>query len=165
MSATSTQDQNCDALSATGTDGIIDFAAASLREDATLRDAARLLLSSGQWGVPVVDGQGGYVGTCTLRSILAAALPVTEESRAAGETIAEPGAWAPTAARLRSALQRPVTQGLDIDVPAIRLGTRLPQLLGVLCRRSPMVPIIADTGVRLLGTASLARSLKTLFTE
>jgi CBS domain-containing protein len=166
MNAASTQDQSCEPpLPVASGDGIVDFAAPRLRESASLLEAARLLLASGAWGVPVVDGEGHYLGTCTLRSIVAAALPVTEEGRAVGEDIATARAGAPTAARLRGALRRPVTQGLDIEVPAVRLGTRLPQLLAVLCRRSPMVPIIADSGMRLLGTASLRRSLRMLVTE
>jgi len=45
----------------------------------------------------------------------------------------------------------------------VRVSTRLPQLLTVLCRRSPLIPIVPDTGMRLLGIASLERAAHALY--
>jgi len=139
-------------------DGFIDFEPSCLRQDASLRDAAQRLLDTGAWGIAIVDDCGRYVGTCTFRSILAGTLPVSiNEGRSAR---AEQGlAVRP---RIQATLERPVTQGLDLEVPAVRLSTDLPQLLSVLCRRSPIVPIVSDSGMRLLGVASLTHALRAL---
>ena len=57
----------------------IDFAPHHVRDDLCLRCAVPLLLSSGLWGMPVVDEDDRYVGICTLRSLTACMLPVAAE--------------------------------------------------------------------------------------
>ncbi|HTP84260.1 MAG TPA: CBS domain-containing protein [Alphaproteobacteria bacterium] len=127
--------------------GVIDFAPQHLSADATLEDAVPLLAGHALWGVPLVDASGDYAGMVTLRSLVAAALPVALDT-------------APSQRRL---LDRPAREFVDLEVPVVRVSTRLPQLLTVLCRRSPLIPIVPDTGMRLLGIASLERAAHALY--
>lgn len=142
--------------------GIVDFAPVRLRDDATLHDAAQIFIGSGLWGIPIVNVSDQYVGTCTLRSIIASALPAArgiapdERCGPQGQNVAE-------RQRHQRALRRPVGQILDLEVPAVRLSTALPRLLVVLCRRTPMVPIVSDSGRRLVGVASLDRAVRALY--
>jgi len=149
------------AASSPSDDGFIDFEPPRLRQDATLRDAAQRLLETGAWGIAIVDDGGRYVGTCTFRSIVAGTLLVKIDD-ASGERVTRAEQSLALDPRVQATLERPVTQGLDLDVPAIRLSTALPQLLSVLCRRSPTVPIVSDSGMRLLGVASLTHALRAL---
>ncbi|HZB90902.1 MAG TPA: CBS domain-containing protein [Stellaceae bacterium] len=142
-------------------DGIIDFAPPSLGEDVTLREAAAQLVESGALGIAVLDRGGRYLGTCTLRSIVAGALPVMADT-APSELLLRASRPGAAGSRLRAALERPVTQGLDVEVPVVRLSTSLPHLLIALCRRSPVVPIVSDAGMCLLGMATLPRALRAL---
>jgi CBS domain-containing protein len=143
-------------------DGLIDFEPFCLREGASLREAAQQLVERGLWGIAVVDVAQRYVGTCTLRSIVSGTLPVAADTAVSAGPVARAGAHGLASPRLRAALDRPVTQALDIEVPAVRLSTPLPQLLVVLCRRSPVVPIVSDSGMRLLGMATLSRAVRVL---
>lgn len=142
--------------------GIIDFAPRWLSADATLGDANRLLAEATTWGVPLLDGDAHYVGMLTLRSLLAAALPVVVDEDPLQTSPIEP-AGIPGKLRLARILDRPARLHLDLEVPVVRRSTRVPQLLAALCRRSPMVPIVADTGMRLIGVASLDRAAKALY--
>lgn len=126
--------------------GIVDFAPQCLPVDSTLAQADQLLAARGLWGVPLVDTAGDYAGMLTLRSLVAAALPVTLD-----------------AAPRRRLLECAARQFVDLEVPIVRVSTKLPQLLAVLCRRSPLVPIVADSGMRLLGVASLERAARSLY--
>jgi CBS domain-containing protein len=125
---------------------LVDFAPERLPVDATVEDAVPLLAERGLWGVPLVDSGGDYVGMLTLRSLVVAALPVALD-----------------AAPRRRLLDRPARELVDLEVPVVRVSTRLPQLLAVLCRRSPLIPIVPDTGMRLLGIASLERAAHALY--
>ncbi len=127
--------------------GVIDFAPQHLSADATLEDVVPLLAGHPRWGVPLVDAAGDYAGMVTLRSLVAAALPVAPDA-------------APSQRRL---LDRPACEFVDLEVPVVRVSTRLPQLLTVLCRRSPLIPIVPDSGMRLLGIASLERAAHALY--
>ena len=146
-------------------DGFIDFEPPCLRQDASLRDAAQRLLETGAWGIAIVDDRDRYLGTCTFRSIVAGTLPVKLDDGASGERVARAEQSLAQRPRIQATLDRPVTQGLDLEVPAVRLSTALPQLLSVLCRRSPIVPIVSDSGMRLLGVASLTHALRALLAE
>ena len=126
--------------------GVVDLAPQRLPVDATLGDAERLLAEGGLWGVPLVEAGGDYAGMLTLRSLVAAALPDALD----------------TALR-RRLLDRPAREMIDLEVPVVRVSTKLPQLLAVLCRRSPVVPIVPDCGMRLLGLASLGRAAHALY--
>lgn len=158
------EDQPVENIVAAGADenGLIAFEPFCLREDASLREAAQQLIERGAWGIPVVDVAHRYVGTCTLRSIVAGTLPVGADTAGAAGRVASAGAHGLTSPRLRASLDRPVTQALDMEVPAVRLSTPWPQLLVVLCRRSPVVPIVTDSGMRLLGMATLRRAVRVL---
>jgi len=125
---------------------VVDFAPERLPVDATVEDAVPLLAERGLWGVPLVDSGGDYAGMLTLRSLVVAALPVALD----------------TAPR-RQLLDRPARELVDLEVPVVRVSTRLPQLLAVLCRRSPLIPIVPDSGMRLLGIASLERAARALY--
>lgn len=141
--------------------GIVDFAAQRLSTNATVGDAERLLSGGGLWGVPLVDRDGDYAGMLTVRSLVAAALPAMVERTPQG------GTWpmdaGPVRLLRRSLLDRPACQLVDLEVPVVRASTKLPQLLAVLCRRAPVVPIVPDTGMRLLGLASLERAARALY--
>jgi CBS domain-containing protein len=162
MSATRERQLGDAAASIPSDDGFIDFEPPCLRQDASLREAAQRLLETGAWGIAIVDDCGRYVGTCTFRSIVAGTLPVRIDDGASGERAARAEQSLAVDPRIQATLERPVTQGLDLEVPAIRLSTALPQLLSVLCRRSPIVPIVSDSGMRLLGVASLTHALRAL---
>ncbi|MBV8537059.1 MAG: CBS domain-containing protein [Alphaproteobacteria bacterium] len=129
------------------TAGVIDFVPRRLPAEATLQDALPLLAGTGLWGVPLVDAAGDYSGMLTLRSLVTAALPVALDA---------------TSSR-RRLLDRPAREFVDLEVPVVRVSTRLPQLLAVLCRRSPLIPIVPDSGMRLLGVASLERAAHALY--
>lgn len=140
---------------------LVDFAARFLPGDATLREARQFLAGTGSWGVPLVDEDANYVGMLTLRSMVAAALPV---ALGGGES---PGARIPPArpGRLERDLDRPARDVIDLEVPVVRLSTRLPQLISALCRRSPVLPIVSDAGMRFLGIASLERAAHALYSR
>lgn len=125
---------------------IVDRAPPRLSVESTVGDAERLLAERGIWGVPLVDAGGDYAGMVTLRSLVTAALPVMLDAVPRGRL-----------------LDRPARELVDLEVPVVRVSTRLPQLLAVLCRRSPLVPIVPDWGMRLLGIASLERAARTLY--
>lgn len=141
--------------------GIVDFAPQRLSATATLGDAERLLTERGLWGVPLVDRDGDYAGMLTVRSLVAAALPVMVE-RGPQRGIPPAGTESDELLR-RQLLDRPACLLVDLDVPVVRASTKLPQLLAVLCRRSPVVPIVPDTGMRLLGLACLERAARALY--
>jgi CBS domain-containing protein len=135
-----------------------------LRRDAPLRQAADILVESGAWGVPVVDEGGLYLGLCTTRSILARCLPVSPSTLAPGAGL---GYLRHDVSRLRERLcweaDRPVGELLDLGVPAVRESTSVPQLLLILDRRTPMVPIVSDAGRHLLGVATWERALRAIW--
>lgn len=139
--------------------GIIDFAAQRLSADMPLGEARLALAASGDWGMALVDGDGQYVGMLTLRSIVALSLRTALED--AGGHDAAPGAAGRVRPDLGSAW--PARQVIDLEVPVVRLSTQLPQLLSALCRRAPVVPIVSDTGMKLLGVASLQRAARVLY--
>ncbi len=126
--------------------GVVDRAPQRLSVEATVGEAERLLAEHGIWGVPLVDAGGDYAGMLTVRSLVAAAVPVMIE-----------------AAPRRRLLDRLARELVDLEVPVVRVSTKRPQLLAVLCRRSPLVPIVADSGMRLLGLASLERAAHALY--
>jgi CBS-domain-containing membrane protein len=146
--------------------GIVDFAAVRLRDDTLLRDATATFMVSGLWGIPVVNDADQYVGTCTLRSIMASVLPaahgIVSEHLVSGEQPGQPEQSVAERWRRERALRRPIGQILDLEVPSVRLSTALPRLLFVLCRHAPVVPIVSDSGRRLVGVASLDRALRAL---
>lgn len=142
---------------------LIDFSPVRLRDNVGLREVAQVLITSGLWGVPVVDEGDDYVGICTLRSLTACTLPATLRDDAAGG--AARGITPLSHGRLSGALDRSIRQVLDLQVPAIRISTGVPQLLAALCRRSPVIPIVSDIGMRLLGVASLERAVRALYGE
>lgn len=137
---------------------VIDYAPPRLAADTGLLEAARFLTRLRLWGVPLVDGDADYVGMLTLRSLVAVALPVALDTDSSGPAHAALGRL-----RLDGVLDRPARQLIDLDVPAVRISTKWPQLLTALCRRAPLVPIVSDTGMRLLGVASLARAANLLY--
>lgn len=139
--------------------GIVDFSPRWLAADASMRDAHRWLAETVSWGVPLVGRDSCYVGMLTLRSLMTVALPVAVDDA----LLQAPLAGIFDRLRLDRILDRPAAQHLDLEVPVVRLSTRLPQLLAALCRRSPVVPIISDTGMRLVGIASLDRAAKALY--
>jgi CBS-domain-containing membrane protein len=142
---------------------IIDFKPLRLCEDTTIGDAARLFIGTAVWGIPIVNASEQYVGTCTLRSIIACALP--PHSLTAADRLETREQDKLEWRRREQARRRPVAQAVDLEVPAIRLSTALRDLLLVLCRRAPIVPIISDSGRRLLGVASLERAVRTLYAD
>lgn len=141
---------------------IIDFSPRWLAADVNLREAHQSLAETASWGVPLLDRDLRYVGMLTLRSLMAVALPVVVDDQPVQASLAE-GAGIPERLCRDRILDRPAAQHLDLEVPVVRLSTRLPQLLAALCRRSPVVPIISDTGMRLVGIASLDRAAKALY--
>lgn len=141
---------------------IIDFSPRWLPVDANLRDGYQLLVETASWGVPLLDRELHYVGMLTMRSLMAVALPVAVDDEPVQTPLAE-GAGIAERLRRDRILDRPAAQHLDLEVPVVRLSTRLPQLLAALCRRSPVVPIISDTGMRLVGVASLDRAARALY--
>jgi CBS domain-containing protein len=142
--------------------GLIDFAPRKLAAEATLREANSLLAETAAWGVPLLDGDMHYEGMLTLRSLMAVALPVVMDDGLLHAPGSEVAALVDRLSRDRI-LDRPARLHLDLEVPVVRLSTRWPQLLAALCRRSPVVPIISDTGTRLIGVASLDRAAKALY--
>jgi CBS domain-containing protein len=144
-------------------DDIVDRSPPTLRRDATLREAADMLIGGGAWGLPVLDAGGRYLGACTMRSIVARCLPVLPDTLAPGAGLSY---LRHDIKRLRERLaweaERPVAELLDIDVPTARESTSLPQLLLILGRRSPLVPIVSDSGRRLLGIATWERAMRAL---
>jgi CBS-domain-containing membrane protein len=153
-----------DALSGLARTDFVDPAPPTLRHDAPLRQAAAMLEQSGGWGVPVLDANGDYLGVCTARSLIARSLPVMPTSLAADGGLAY---LRYDVDRLRAQVgldaDRPVAEILDTDVPVARASTSLPQLLVMLCRRHPMVPILSDKGHRLLGIATWARAVTAIW--
>jgi len=143
--------------------GLIDFMPRVLAEHATVGEGRRLLDRLSLWGIPIVDGQGRYVGTLTVRSIVAAGLPVALE--AAGTAHAMTPAGAAERERLRLLLGQPARHLVDLQVPVIPLSTSPIDILRALCRRSPVVPIVADAGLLLVGVASLPRAMAALYGE
>lgn len=137
---------------------IIDREPLRLEEHLRLRDAVPLVFDRGVWGAPVIDARGDYLGTFSLRSFLACALPVIVDDAPQPRPLLLPAG----SRRFEAALARPVRDVLDLEVPVVRLSTALPQLLVALCRRSPIIPILADSGMRLLGVASIERAARAL---
>jgi CBS-domain-containing membrane protein len=142
---------------------IVDFAPARLRDDATLRDALRLFLASRLWGVPIVNRSGQYIGTCTLRNLVACGLPVRRGVELASWLGPPQHSTTVEGRRREQILGRAVGQNLDLEITAVRLSTALPHLLLVLCRGSPIVPIVSNAGRRLLGVASLDRAMRAIY--
>ena len=132
---------------------IVDFAAQRLSGDVTVREARQFLAGTGAWGVPLVGQDGDYIGMLTLRSMVGAVLPVAIGEQAVNRS------------RLERELDRPAGQLIDLEVPVVRLSTKLPQLIAALCRRAPILPIVSDTGMRFLGIASLERAAHALFSR
>lgn len=143
---------------------IVDFQPLRLSDDATLDDATRLFLESGLWGIPVVNSNDQYIGTCTLRSLVARALPLARAT-ALGDGLDWARAAGAEEPQRRRVLRRPVAQVLDLEVPAVRISTALPHLLLVLCRQAPVVPIVSDAGRRLVGVASLQRAVRAMYAQ
>jgi CBS domain-containing protein len=142
----------------------IDLSPHCLPPETSLEAAASLLAEHGLWGAPVVGRHDAYLGTCTVKSILACALPIAPETVPSGsglgylrENVAR------VRERLRGAIRRRVDDLIDLDVPMVRESTSLPQLLFVLGRRAPMVPIVTDTGGRLVGVVHWERVLRALW--
>lgn len=158
----SRSDEDVPARANTAADiGLIDYSPRRISADATLHDATRVLVESAAWGVPLVERDDQYVGMLTLRSVVSPVLPVVVN----GDPLREPGEIARgliERLRLDHSLDLPARHAIDLEVPVVRLSTKLPQLLAALCRRAPMVPIVADTGMRLVGVASLARAARLL---
>lgn len=142
---------------------IIDFEPSWLYEDASFREVIRLFIEGGLWAVPVVSRRNQYLGTVTLRSTMASGLRVPIGGVPRCDPVGSTSDRAPGHEWFDGTLERPVYQFFDLEVPAVRLSTALPQLLLVLCRRSPIVPIVSDSDMRLLGTASLGRAVQALY--
>jgi CBS domain-containing protein len=147
-----------------GADEVIDRVPATLRRDATLREAAEALIQRNAWGIPVLEDGGDYLGVCSVRSVAERCLPVRPDSLAPGAGL---GYLRHDLEELRERLSReagrPVADLLDLGVPAVRQSTSLPQLLLVLGRRAPLVPILADDGRRLVGVATWERAMRALW--
>jgi hypothetical protein len=65
--------------------------------------------------------------------------------------------------RLSWEAERPVAELLDLGVPAVRESISLSQLLLVLSHRTPLVPILAEDGRRLVGVATWERAMRALW--
>lgn len=142
--------------------GLVERSPLVLETGASVGAALDLLSVERLWGAPVVD-RGAYVGMVTEASLIALSLPVTPDSLAPGAGLA----WLPSdVGRLRRRLEDeaalPVERALDIAVPTVRISVSPAHLLLMLARRAPIVAVLDDDGVRLLGTASSAAAVRLL---
>lgn len=142
--------------------GIIDRNVSAISADAPFSAVLDRLTSSSVPGVPVADATGRYIGTVTIRSALAAALPIHPDSIMPGAGLGYLNLEREAAqARLAEASREPASELLDVEVPVVIGGTTLAQMILMLVRRSPIV-VLLDGERRIIGITSRERALAAL---
>jgi CBS domain-containing protein len=143
--------------------GFVDVTSPTLPIGATVLDAVELMLKTHRWGVPIVEHERDYVGMITAASVLARSLPIHPETILPHSSLG----WLPDVVktmrgRLRSELTHPVEALIDISVPPVRISTSPADVLLLLMRRAPMLPVVSDSDRRFIGIVSWHPAIEAL---
>jgi len=137
----------------------------TMRPDASVHDAARLMVERGVSGVPVVDTAGALVGIVTEGDLLRRAETGTERRRPRWlEIFVGPGRLASDYVQSHG---RKVEEIMTRDVVTVSADTPLEDVVGIMERRRiKRVPVVKDgTVVGIVSRANLIQALARLAQE
>jgi CBS domain-containing protein len=135
----------------------------ALKQDDTLAHAVQVLLREHLSSLPVIDGQGRYLGTFGMHVVLGLLLP-----KAATWTEGVPDlAFLPDnleyLRRHLGALQdEPVGNHLDRAAPLVRPNAPLVEALLLLYRHDGILPVVEEQDGKLVGSVSACDMLRAL---
>jgi CBS domain-containing protein len=135
--------------------GFVDRTPPKVSVEANVRQALDLMMTSRVWGLPVLEHGQDYVGMITAASLFSRCMPIHPETLLPHSGLA----WLPDPvrmmrARLGAALENRVEDLIDVNVPPVRVSTSPADAALLLIRRTPVLPVIADSGRRFIGTLS-----------
>ena len=129
----------------------IDPAPATLTSGNTLREAIAAMTRTGQPAIPVLHGDGRYLGMCTVRAIADMCLPVAGALMTTMPSAAfvndGPG---DARRRIEGRLDESVASFIDASAPALAADTAVSAVLVALFERHAVLPVV-DRDRRLIG--------------
>lgn len=133
----------------------------SIAETASISEATRTLLDSKLSALPVVDGSGRYLGIVSMDRLFALLLPkaVLVEGGLSDLSFL-PDPMEILCERMREHGAESVRQALSADVPVVRPGTPLLEVILLLYRGENDIPVVDQESGQLLGMIAGADLLK-----
>lgn len=133
----------------------------SIAETASISEATRTLLDSKLSALPVVDGSGRYLGIVSMDRLFALLLPkaVLVEGGLSDLSFL-PDPMEILCERMREHGAESVRQALSADVPVVRPGTPLLEVILLLYRGENDIPVVDQENGKLLGMIAGADLLK-----